>query len=331
MATNAAADAVMPEEADDSQNQDRMVPQPASTNQVCKWCVPNGAGSACDQLCTTGRELRLHIWKQHMKGRSHKSRKPQDAGKCRCLWEGCGKTYKSYEYLYVHLRQHTGELPFICNHQGCGRAFTRASNLRNHKKWHPGGIHFKSPKSGCSPSSHAESVSDIEQPLPGIKGASEAADAASFANSIESAPQSQKQDPAPSPPRDWHPAPPPPRGWHQAPPPPWGWNPAPPPPLGWHPASQPPWGWHQAPPPPWGWNPAPPPPWGWHQAPPPPWGWNPAPPPPWGWHPAPPPPWGWSPAPPPPLEGHPAPSPHQHQQDPGSPSHQQQHQAPPLP
>lgn len=50
-----------------------------------------------------------------------------------CDWEGCGKSYGKPAKLAEHIRSHTGDRPFICDHPECQKTFMRLSHLKRHQ------------------------------------------------------------------------------------------------------------------------------------------------------------------------------------------------------
>eukprot|EP00188_Purpureofilum_apyrenoidigerum_P002585 Plantae.Rhodophyta-Purpureofilum_apyrenoidigerum.ctg26510.p1 GENE.Plantae.Rhodophyta-Purpureofilum_apyrenoidigerum.ctg26510~~Plantae.Rhodophyta-Purpureofilum_apyrenoidigerum.ctg26510.p1 ORF type:complete len:218 (+),score=26.89 Plantae.Rhodophyta-Purpureofilum_apyrenoidigerum.ctg26510:757-1410(+) len=54
----------------------------------------------------------------------------------RCPYEECQKDFNKKYNMQMHLRQHTGEKPYVCNYQSCGLRFKWRSSLRNHLRYH---------------------------------------------------------------------------------------------------------------------------------------------------------------------------------------------------
>lgn len=51
-----------------------------------------------------------------------------------CPIPSCGRLFKRLEHLKRHVRTHTQERPYICNH--CNKAFSRSDNLAQHRRTH---------------------------------------------------------------------------------------------------------------------------------------------------------------------------------------------------
>mmetsp|Transcript_9798 Transcript_9798/g.29839 ORF Transcript_9798/g.29839 Transcript_9798/m.29839 type:complete len:123 (+) Transcript_9798:148-516(+) len=65
---------------------------------------------------------------------SRTSSKNSSDGTISCQY--CGKPFKKHYSLKLHLRNHTGEMPFRCGINGCQLRFKWRSSLMNHRRYH---------------------------------------------------------------------------------------------------------------------------------------------------------------------------------------------------
>lgn len=153
----------------------------------------------CDSTFTNPKELRNHkkshqdpknllksqhaaqtaiIWQKTKAYLKVKDVKINIKGFYCCPESNCVKKYKSKPYLQVHMCDHTGELPFVCDVEGCLKNFKDPVHLRKHKKEHKNG-------SGSSSSSSSNDM-DSSQSKVGYS---------SLANSDETQAVAQSSEP----------------------------------------------------------------------------------------------------------------------------------------
>ncbi|EJM61638.1 C2H2-type zinc finger protein [Pseudomonas sp. GM48] len=76
--------------------------------------------------------------------RTHTGEKPY-----RCEHLECGKAFSRKSNFADHMRTHTGEKPYRCEHLECGKAFSQKPHLTTHMRTHTGAKPYRCEYSGC--------------------------------------------------------------------------------------------------------------------------------------------------------------------------------------
>jgi len=128
-------------------------PQPS----ICRWLH-------CDQVFPTASALGEHINDVHVGRRQNEHW---------CLWQGCPRADHIFHHrdkIILHVRLHSKERPFCCDHPKCGRTFARSDSLEAHRKVHAAiGRAYACRWPGCRHSYfHAKSRRKHERSVHGI-------------------------------------------------------------------------------------------------------------------------------------------------------------------
>ena len=88
---------------------------------------------------------------------------------CMFQFEGCNKAFSRLENLKIHLRSHTGERPYQCQHPGCPKAFSNSSDRAKHQRTHVDTVsclscHALALTTPLRPSTHSLTRSQLTHP-----------------------------------------------------------------------------------------------------------------------------------------------------------------------
>ncbi|CAG0915492.1 unnamed protein product [Notodromas monacha] len=121
------------QDAEDSQSS---LFEATDLEKICRW-------SGCWERFSTQSELVNHIESRHVEGKARRAllkytetllTGAADFGKLRAMFNE--QAFSRLENLKIHMRSHTGERPYQCQHQDCPKAFSNSSDRAKHQRTH---------------------------------------------------------------------------------------------------------------------------------------------------------------------------------------------------